>query len=317
MSSDLKIKIKQTNGSQQTHEIEISNDNTIQELKLKIEAQFGITPSKQNLIYRGHILFNEKRIEDCQIKSGDTILLVEKMSATAAETNSSPVPQVPLQSGIGPINQINYDLLRQPMGGNVSIEQMEQILSHPLLAGQLDELLKDPQVIKAMMENPAIKPLVDSNPMMKALLSNPEFMKSMFQPENLRMLKNLQQGMNSFPMPGSSDTNANTNQNAQNTNSNPNPNPFVFNPFLMGMGMNNQNPNPFFMNPMGFGQNMNFNQQPQQQLTPEQLKEKYKTQIEQLKEMGFDNEDNMIQALIKTNGNVEAAVERLFYNGGQ
>lgn len=316
MSNDLKIKIKQTNGSQQTHEIEISNDNTIQELKLKIETQFGVSPPKQNLIYRGHILFNEKRIEDCQIKSGDTILLVEKISATAAETNNSHVPQVPLQSGIGPINQINYDLLRQPMGGNVSIEQMEEILSNPLLAGQLDELLKDPQAIKAMMENPAIKPLVDSNPMMKALLSNPEFMKSMFQPENLRMLKNLQNGMNSFPMPGSIDTNSNTNNlNDQGSTRIPNPNSFMFNPFLMGMRMNNQNPNPFLMSPMGFDQNMNFIQQPQ--LTFNQLKEKYKTQIEQLKEMGFDNEDNMIQALIKTNGNVEAAVERLFYNGGK
>ncbi len=40
-------------------------------------------------------------------------------------------------------------------------------------------------------------------------------------------------------------------------------------------------------------------------------KEKYKEQNERLKEMGFTNEELNFQALAKTGGNVDAAVERL------
>lgn len=40
-------------------------------------------------------------------------------------------------------------------------------------------------------------------------------------------------------------------------------------------------------------------------------KEKYASQLQQMKDMGFINEQANLQALIATNGNVEAAVERL------
>lgn len=316
MSSDLKIKIKQTNGGQQTHEIELNADTTIGELKLKVQEKFNILPAKQNLIFQGHILFDEKKVEECHIQSGDTILLVEKMSAPTTQENK--VPNVQLQSGVGPMGQINYDLLRQPMGGNVNLEQMEEILSHPELAGQMEEMLKDPQVLKAMMENPAIKPMIDANPMMKTLMSNPEFMRNLLNPDTIRMMKNMMEGQNAFPMPGSS-----TGTEGTSTQQIPQMTPLMFNPLMMGM--NNMNPNnqqqqvsfmnmfnPFMFNPMmmgGFPMQQPMAQQPA--LTKEQLKEKYKGQIAQLKEMGFDNEDDDIQALEKTNGNVEAAIERL------
>lgn len=40
-------------------------------------------------------------------------------------------------------------------------------------------------------------------------------------------------------------------------------------------------------------------------------KEKYKEQNQKLKDMGFINDELNIQVLIKTGGNVDAAVERL------
>jgi ubiquilin len=40
-------------------------------------------------------------------------------------------------------------------------------------------------------------------------------------------------------------------------------------------------------------------------------KEKYKDQNQRLKDMGFVNDDLNIEALTKTGGNVDAAVERL------
>jgi hypothetical protein len=80
-------------------------------------------------------------------------------------------------------------------------------------------------------------------------------------------------------------------------------------------GMNMFYNNPFLMsNPFMFMNNMNRPQQQQPQLTFEQLKEKYKTQIEQIKEMGYDDEKKIIEALEKTSGSVEAAIENLFDN---
>ena len=39
--------------------------------------------------------------------------------------------------------------------------------------------------------------------------------------------------------------------------------------------------------------------------------ERFKNQLQQLNEMGFTNKEQNIQALLATNGNVQAAIERL------
>ena len=49
-------------------------------------------------------------------------------------------------------------------------------------------------------------------------------------------------------------------------------------------------------------------------MTKEQLKEKYKNEIKAIKDMGFDDEEKIINALQKTNGNINASIERLISN---
>lgn len=39
-----------------------------------------------------------------------------------------------------------------------------------------------------------------------------------------------------------------------------------------------------------------------------QLKSKYKNELKTLREMGFDNEDHCIDALVKNNNNIELAI---------
>lgn len=50
---------------------------------------------------------------------------------------------------------------------------------------------------------------------------------------------------------------------------------------------------------------------PPSQETPEQLRVKYAAQLEAMKGMGFINEETNIEVLKQTNGNVEAAIDRL------
>lgn len=284
--SEINITIKQTNGEKQIFDLSIQSDIAISELKNRIKEVLQIPESKQNLIFKGHILFDNKSLEEYKISDKDTILLVEKISDS---NKNNTVPKVNLSTGIGTPGMINYDLLNQPLtGANINPEQLAQILERPEFATQMNNMLSDPDVINAMLNNPQIKPLLDANPMLREQFSNPEFIRSILNPDNLRMMQNMQQG-----------------------------NYMDNNPFMNNMMMNNNlyggyyNPmmNPF-MNPMF--PNYNTNNMPQ--MTNEQLKEKYKEQLSQLKDLGFDNEENNLKALVKSNGNVEAAVGRLVEN---
>ena len=69
------------------------------------------------------------------------------------------------------------------------------------------------------------------------------------------------------------------------------------------------NPAPAF-NPFAFGA------APQQQFVQIPPEERFRSQLEQLREMGFYDPQANINALIATNGNVNAALERLLGGNG-
>lgn len=309
--TEISIKIKFNKGEQIIKEFAILSDMTVEDLRLIIEEEFKVPTYKQNLIYKGNMLQNEKKLEDYKISNNDIILLVEKIGETGGKVGLNKVSG---QSGVGVPGQINYDLLKQPMNFSGDINQLVEAMKIPEIAGQMDAIFDDPNVMNAMMQNPQIKAMCDMFPNVKDLMMNKEFMKKMMSPENLERLQRLQNG------------NANINDlmsgfglgNNMNNNNNFNGLGMGANPFgSMGMPMGN----PFLMNPMlmggqpnlfGQGLNNNFNSNINtNNMTPEQLKEKYKNQIASIKEMGFDKEDDIINALKKTNGNVDAAVERL------
>ena len=286
--TEIKIKIKFNKGEEKIKELDILSDMKIEELRLIIEEEFKIPSYKQNLIFKGKMLQNEKKIEDYNISNDDTILLFEKYGE---EKEKVGLNKVRGQSGIGAPGQINYDLLKQPMGFGGDINQLIEAMKIPEIAGQLDSLFDDPNIINAMMENPQFKALAEINPGIKDLMTNKEFMKNMLSPENLEFMKKIQEG-NLNP-------------------SNPPPN------FMNNFGNNNFGFNMF--NPMMMGRPNFFPQGNQNQiLTPEQLKDKYKNEIKTIKDMGFDNEEKIINALQKTNGNINASIERLInFNGNK
>ena len=257
----------------------------------------------------------KKKLEDYKISNNDMILLVEKIGETGDKVGLNKVSG---QSGIGVPGQINYDLLKQPMSFSGDINQLAEAMKIPEIAGQMDAVLDDPNVMNAMMQNPQIKAMCDMFPNVKDLMMNKEFMKKMLSPENLERLQRLQNGNASMEdlMGGLRIGNNTNNNNFGGLGGGANPfgslgmgmpmgNPFLLNPMFMG-GMGGQ-PNLFGQ---GFNNNFNSNLN-SNNMTPEQLKEKYKTQIASIKEMGFDKEEDIINALKKTNGNVDAAIERL------
>ena len=315
--TEISIKVKFNKGEQIIKEFSILSDMTVEDLRLIIEEEFKVPTYKQNLIYKGNMLQNEKKLEDYKISNNDQILLVEKIGETGDKVGLNKVSG---QSGVGVPGQINYDLLKQPMNFSGDINQLVEAMKIPEIAGQMDAILDDPNVMNAMMQNPQIKAMCDMFPNVKDLMMNKEFIKKMMSPENLERLQRLQNGNpNTADLLGGFGLGNNMNNNnlsglgglgglGGGTNplgslGMPMGNPFLMNPMFMGgqpnlfgQGLNNNN----------FNSNFNNNN-----MTPEQLKEKYKNQIASIKEMGFDKEDDIIKALQKTNGNVDAAIERL------
>ena len=323
--TELQIKVKYSKGQVNIKEFSILSDMLIDDLRIIIEEEFKIPPYKQNLIYKGKMLQNEKKIEDYKISNNDIILLVEKVGETGEKVG---LTNVKGQTGVGAPGQINYDLLKQPMGFQGDLGQVIEAMKIPEIAGQVDSMFDDPNIINSMLENPQVKALCDLNPNIKNLLTNKEFMKSMLQPENLERMKKIQDGTANFGdmlhmanLNGGDNNNMNNNWgNNMNMNMNNNwSNNNMNNPFgMFGMPMFN----PLLMNPMmrgmpnlfgqGLGNNLNNNANNNLNvMTQEQLKEKYKEQIGKIKDMGFDNEEDIANALKKTNGNIDAAIERL------
>ena len=290
--TEINIKIKYNKGGITIKELTILSDMKIEELRVIIEEEFKIPTFKQNLIFKGRMLKNEKKIEDYNITNNDIILLVEKLGE---EKEKEGLKNVTGQSGVGAPGQINYDLLKQPMGFGGNINQVIEAMKIPEIQGQMESMMDDPNVIEAMMQNPQMKALCEINPGIKDLMTNKEFIKNMLKPENLEAMKNLQEG-----------------------NFNPNSVPNLFN-FPNNNNINNINNNFGFnlfnpmMNPLMMGQ-PNFFSQRNTNMTKEQLKEKYKNEIQAIKDMGFDNEEKIINALQKTNGNINASIERLINN---
>lgn len=131
----------------------------------------------------------------------------------------------------------------------------------------------DMETVSSMMQNPQIQG------MMNQMMSNPELMQSLM--SNSPLFQGSMGGNNNTP-------------------------PFGFNPMMM---QNMFQPNMLQQNMFQQNSNnANNNTAPSNQAPPQ---EKFESQLQQLKDMGFYDEQKNLEALIATNGNVNAAVERL------
>lgn len=121
---------------------------------------------------------------------------------------------------------------------------------------------------------PEYQQMAQSNPAMAELMTSPEYLKQAFTPEMLALARQLQ---------GSG----------------------------MG-GMNGMGSMGGFGDMGGFGGMGGFGMpQQREQLTSEQIRERYPTQIAQIEEMGFIVDDNALQILHRFNGNVDRTIDYL------
>ncbi|KAK3240897.1 hypothetical protein CYMTET_49301 [Cymbomonas tetramitiformis] len=202
---------------------------------------------------------------------------------------TTPAPSTPAATpGVPSLN----NGLAQPGGGlfgaGADASELANMMQQPGMREMTDMALRTMQGNPALMEqmlnaNPQTRTMLDSNPQLRGLLTNPEFMRQMMDPNTLQSIAQVQNLMRGMPggAPG-----------AQGTPGAPGAaSPFanLFDPLNAG--------------PLRGAAPATTPSQP-----PEEL---YASQIQQLKDMGFSDEQANVRALVATGGNVNVAVERL------
>ena len=312
----------------QIYYISIRKSDTI--LKLKEYCQFlsKIPPDQQNLLYKGKILLNEKLISDYNIENNQDILLVKRGDPTPQNDqlnqNSN---NLNLNKNCLNINNINFSIDKEINFNNISnfyskidldsflnnvdVNNLNNLCQSFGLGcfSELSEFeiqkaiktLNDPsfrEIFNNAMQDPSLIEMAFNDPVIQEKIKNIPSLNFGFQSLNILLIPHyFQMAQNMF-----SKKNQNQNENYGTEISKP-PDPFEnlhnnqINQMMNSSGqisnINNFNNNTG--NKEKFGNNrINID-----------YKEKYKEQLSQLKNMGFINEENNIEALKISKGIID------------
>mmetsp|Transcript_13483 Transcript_13483/g.28849 ORF Transcript_13483/g.28849 Transcript_13483/m.28849 type:complete len:530 (+) Transcript_13483:163-1752(+) len=182
------------------------------------------------------------------------------------------------------------------MGGMANPQEALQMLQqNPAMQNMMRSLMSNPQFLETMINsNPMLRQMTESNPHMRAIMTNPDMMRQMMDPANLQAMMQLQNsGMFNSMLGGAG---------------------VAMPPGLFGAGgpggaggMPGGNMLDLISQLQGMGLPAGA-ARPAAVADPETA---YAQQLQQLQDMGFYDRQANIAALQATNGNVNAAVERL------
>ncbi|CAK9439739.1 uncharacterized protein LODBEIA_P38390 [Lodderomyces beijingensis] len=228
--------------------------------------------------------------------------------------------QLPSASLFGPDGGMNSNLPNE--------DQMNEMMSNPLFQEQMNSMLSNPQMLDFLIQqNPQLRALgpqarqMLQSPLFRQMLTNPELMRSAMQMGRQGGAGgaaggNIFGGGDNplFPAPGANPTvERTTSENASGGNQTSNTtgaeqanaaNPFAG---LFPGGVSPVDPMAFFGGAAGTGANP-FASTPPDNRPPE---ERYESQLRQLNDMGFFDFDRNIEALRRTGGSVQGAIEYL------
>lgn len=175
-------------------------------------------------------------------------------------------------------------------------------------------MLSNPELVSAMMKkNPETAEIMKQHPELEATLANPSMLKSLMSPEMLKSASGMIERMQSlpsnttmsgrpgsFPMPGSPDKKEEKRET---------PNPWGTNPFAQMMAMNRMGVPPLANTGVTGTREVVPNVTATSGTTDDRVK--YKDQLEEMKAIGFADEEENLKALRATNGDVFEAIDKV------
>jgi ubiquilin len=304
--------------TEKTYKITTSLNITVAEMKKKVEEASSISAELQRLIYAGQVLRDDAPLSQYGIQSGHTLHMVARAANAGRPANQSqpqphpqpqPQPQQQQQQQQQPQQQQQQQLPQfnpqmfnmfqqqgQPFQG-LDVNTMMGLLNNPLVQQSMNQLLQNPAMLQQMLQNnPMANQLMQNNPMVAQMLQNPDVLRQMANPQLLNQVL-MAQGLGMQGQAGQQPGQQQEQQQQQQQQQMPNID-FAQLFGAMGGGVN-------------MGQGFNMPQMQQQQGPQQSPEERFSIQLQQLQDMGFNNRQVNIQALTVTNGNVDAAVERI------
>lgn len=237
-SSDPQVTFKVKTSGDSNHSITMAETATVLDLKKKLAgSEFEDIPvERQRLIYSGRVMKNEEPLSTYKIKPGNTVHLVKSAAsnptpapASSSSSNShSAAQQVPTNMAAGTANNPLAGLTGARYAGLTNLpsadmfgpdggmsgsmmdeEQMANLLSNPMVAQQMNEMMNNDQFIDMMIQQ---NPLLRNNPNARDIIRSPMFRSMMTNPDALRSAARIQRmmrggagGANAFPAPGVTD----------------------------------------------------------------------------------------------------------------
>nr|BAK06552.1 predicted protein [Hordeum vulgare subsp. vulgare] len=209
----------------------------------------------------------------------------------AARPSGAAAARSATSGGLGGLGSAD---LGSMLGGGSDASLLNQVLQNPTMMQMMQNIISNPQTMNQLLNmDPNVRNMMESNTQMREMFQNPEFLRQLISPESLQQLDSFQQALTSQrgqQAAGQERTQAGATPGNVNLNS------------LMSMFS-------------GLGAGGGLGGVPNIPTVPPE--ERYATQLAQLQEMGFFDPQENIRALLATNGNVHAAVERLLGNFGQ
>lgn len=272
----MKIKVKFINGNDIFYD---SNESDILSLKKLIATDRDTSVENIKLIYRGKILKNEESLEQHKIDENSTLHCVVKKSNlnnNSTNTNSSN-----LDSNSSDTTSSN--LSNNILNAFSSSSSISNLFSNLNLSEINNPNLQDPNLINqinSMYQIPQFRELIISNTLNRMNLPIDSPYRHVIENNISALLQNPQmtnQIINNFNNLNQNNVNPTLNQNLQTNNTNDD-------------------------NPTTDNDNeINFNE----------LKEKYTSQLDEIKNMGFDDEELILKTLDQSHGSVVISINKL------
>lgn len=237
-------------------------------------------------------------------------------STNASGTNNTNTPTNPWAAGAGaanPVANMMASMNNNPWGSMPlqpgqqpnpqQMEQTLQMLENPMVAQMMDQMLEqNPELMTQMMaSNPQFQQLQQQNPMAAQMMRDPNFVRQMMNPQSLRAMMQLQQAFGGNMPPGGGMPNQSGSSSMPSAGQAGGAG-MDFSQLLnqfQSTGLNN--PSMGSMNP------------PTQQQAPA---DRFRVQLNSLRDMGFDDELANVRALEQHHGNLNRAVDDLINNMG-
>lgn len=262
------------------HQISVEADSSVANLKKVLSERFSIATTEQKLISKGKVLKDNDVLTSIGLDDGSLIHLVqtknEQAECVGDSCSISGVCKVEekkenTQPSTDPTNLL----------GNLDKDSLSKNLNDPNFLQNVQGMFTNPENVQNLVaSNPFLQSIVQSSPQLAGMLNDPMMLQMLADPQIFNSFLSMMGGVEGVQsMLAGAGTGAPSQQTeTKTTTTQPQPQ------------TNAAQPSASQSNP---------------------LEEKYRSQLEQMRMMGFGNKSMNIQALEATNGDVEAAVDRL------